>query len=73
MSATTYAPSDLLLGKAYYSQNRYNLSGIIQEAIHAPDLYYQDAEAYRVRVRPIFISGSPIVKDFWATVCVSQG
>jgi hypothetical protein len=72
MSATTYIPSDLLIGKAYYSQHRYNKSGIIQEAIHAPELWYDNAEAYRVRVRPTYQMGHLHQEDFWATVCVSK-
>ena len=70
MSAATYTPSDLLVGKAYYSQHRNNMSGIIQEAIHAPELWYENAEAYKVRVRPTY-DGKIFKEDFWATVCVS--
>ena len=72
MSALTYTPSDLLLGKVYYSQHRYNMSGIIQEAIHAPEIWYENAEAYKVRVRPTYEMGKMLKEDFWATVCVSN-
>lgn len=72
MSALEYSPADLLLGKVYYSQQRYNKSGIIQEAIHAPEIWYNNAEAYKVRVRPTYQMGKPMQEDFWATVCVSN-
>lgn len=65
MSALVYSPADLLLGKAYYSQNRHNMSGLIQEAIPADSIWYENAKAFTVRVRPT------IGKDFWATVCVA--
>lgn len=70
MSALSYSPSDLLVGKFYSSRTR-PLAGIIQEAIHAPELFYANAEAYKVRVRPTY-DGKFLAEDFWATVCVSQ-
>lgn len=69
MSALNYAIHQLLVGKFYSSRSR-NLEGIIQEAIHAPELFYANAEAYKVRVRPTY-NGKTISEDFWATVCVS--
>jgi hypothetical protein len=69
MSALSYSPSDLLVGKFYSSASR-PLSGIIQEAKHAPELFYANAEAYKVRVRPTY-DGKTFAEDFWATVCVS--
>lgn len=72
MSALNYTQSDLLVGKFYSSRTR-PLAGIIQEAIHATDLFYVGSEAYRVRVRPTYDSRLTMnQEDFWATVCVSQ-
>lgn len=48
MSANLYNVQSLLVGKAYRSRS---LEGIIQDA-EPSDVYYQDADAYRVRVRP---------------------
>lgn len=48
MSANLYNIQSLLVGKAYRSRS---LEGIIQDA-EPSDVYYQDADAYRVRVRP---------------------
>jgi hypothetical protein len=70
MSALNYTIDQLLVGKFYSSASR-PLSGIIQEAIHASDLFYVGSEAYRVRVRPTY-DGKFLHEDFWATVCVSS-
>ena len=48
MSANLYSIESLLVGKAYRSRT---LEGIIQDA-EKSDVYYQDAEAYLVRIRP---------------------
>jgi hypothetical protein len=48
MSANLYTIESLLIGKAYRSRT---LEGIIQDA-EKSDVYYANAEAYRVRVRP---------------------
>lgn len=69
MSALNYSIHQLLVGKFYSSASR-PLAGIIQEAIHAPEIWYAGAEAYKVRVRPTF-DGKTLQEDFWATVCVS--
>lgn len=72
MSALSYSPTSLLVGKYYSSASR-PLDGIIQEALHAPDLFYVGAEAYRVRVRPTYKGqGHAIPEDFWATVTVCE-
>ena len=72
MSAVTYSVDNLLEGKYYYSSSR-RIDGIIQEAVPAPELWYDNAEAYKVRVRPTYEAGKMLQEDFWATVCVSQG
>ena len=69
MSALSYSVQDLLVGTFYSSRSR-NLAGIIQEAEKRSDVFYENAEAYRVRVRPTF-DGKTLSQDFWATVCVS--
>lgn len=71
MSALNYSVEDLLVGKYYRSGSR-NLDGIIQEAEKRSDVWYENAEAYRVRVRPTYEMGKIFKEDFWATVCVSQ-
>jgi hypothetical protein len=48
MSANLYSIESLLIGKAYRSRT---LEGIIQDA-EKSDVWYDNAEAYRVRVRP---------------------
>lgn len=48
MSANLYSIESLLIGKAYRSRS---LEGIIQDA-EKSDVYYDNAEAYLVRVRP---------------------
>ena len=72
MSALKYSVTELLIGKSYYSKSRKPLSGIIQEAIEAPEIFYQGAEAYKVRVRPVYKGDGNFKPDFWATVCVGQ-
>ena len=48
MSANLYTIESLLIGKAYRSRS---VEGIIQDA-EKSDVYYDNAEAYRVRIRP---------------------
>jgi hypothetical protein len=48
MSANLYSVESLLIGKAYRSRT---LEGIIQDA-EKSDVFYDSADAYRVRVRP---------------------
>jgi hypothetical protein len=72
MSALTYSVQDLLIGKSFTSFSR-KKTGLIQEAIHNPNLFYDGAEAYTVRVRPTYQGmGNPIPQDFWATLCVAN-
>ncbi len=50
MSANLYSVESLLIGKAYRSKT---LEGIIQDAEkHPAPVWYENAEAYLVRVRP---------------------
>jgi hypothetical protein len=50
MSANLYSIESLLIGKAYRSRS---LEGIIQSAEKHPSaVWYENAEAYLVRVRP---------------------
>jgi hypothetical protein len=65
MSANLYNIESLLIGKAYRSRS---LEGIIQDAEKRSDIYYADAEAYLVRVRPT--NG---LKDAYRIVAVSVG
>jgi hypothetical protein len=72
MSALVYTVSALLEGKSYRSRSR-KIEGIIQEAEIADEIYYGDNDtAYRVRVRPTYSVGSPLLKDFWAVVAVRK-
>lgn len=48
MSANLYSVENLLVGKTYRSRS---LEGVIQDA-EKSDVYYENAEAYLVRVRP---------------------
>lgn len=48
MSANLYSVESLLIGKAYRSKT---LEGIIQDVEYSP-VYYSDATAYLVRIRP---------------------
>jgi len=48
MSANLYNVESLLIGKAYRSRS---VEGIIQDA-EKSDVFYHNAEAYRVRIRP---------------------
>jgi hypothetical protein len=64
MSANLYSIESLLVGKAYRSRT---LEGIIQDA-EKSDVYYQDAEAYLVRVRP-----THGLNDTYRTIAVKVG
>lgn len=64
MSASTYSVNSLLVGKVYYSNSK-QLEGVIQEAVKRSDVYYPEADAYRIRV--LADNG----KEFWSTVGVS--
>lgn len=64
MSANLYSIESLLVGKAYRSRT---LEGIIQDA-EKSDVYYQDAEAYLVRIRP-----THGLSDKYRTIAVKVG
>ena len=49
MSANIYSISGLLIGKAYTSRS---IQGIIEDAEPRPEVWYENADAYLVRVRP---------------------
>ncbi len=49
MSANIYSISGLLIGKAYRSRS---IQGIIEDAEPRPAVWYENADAYLVRVRP---------------------
>ena len=49
MSANVYSIENLLIGKAYRSRS---IQGIIEDAEPRPSVWYENAEAYLVRVRP---------------------
>lgn len=49
MSANIYPIQALLIGKAYTSRS---IQGIIEDAEPRPDVWYENADAYLVRVRP---------------------
>jgi len=49
MSANIYPIESLLIGKAYRSRS---IQGIIEDAEPRPDVWYENADAYLVRVRP---------------------
>jgi hypothetical protein len=62
MSANLYNVESLLIGKAYRSRS---VEGIIQDA-EKSDVFYDNAEAYRVRIRPTYG-----VRDTYRIVAVS--
>lgn len=75
MSANVYSIESLLEGSYYRSQSfkRKGLDGIIQYAEKRNDVWYDNAEAYSVKVRPQW-NGTGFPKpDFYATVIVSTG
>jgi hypothetical protein len=77
MATKLYSIETLLEGKFYRSNSR-RIEGIIQDAEKRSDVYYDNAEAYLVRVRPQFSSTSGLTsfsygKDFYATIAVKVG
>ena len=77
MATKLYSIETLLEGKLYRSNSR-KIEGIIQDAEKRSDVYYENAEAYLVRVRPQFSSTSGLTsfsygKDFYATIAVKVG
>jgi hypothetical protein len=71
--ANLYSIETLLEGKYYRSVNRKGLDGIIQYAEKREGLYYDNAEAYLVRVRPTYDGKGIFRNDFYATVVVKVG
>jgi hypothetical protein len=71
--ANLYNIETLLEGKYYRSVNRRGLDGIIQYAEKREGLYYDNAEAYLVRVRPTYDGKGIFRNDFYATVVVKVG
>ena len=49
MNANLYSIESILIGKAY---RRRSIVGIIEDAEPRPNVWYKDADAYLVRVRP---------------------
>lgn len=73
MSALTYSIETLLEGKYYRSYSRKGLDGIIQTAEKRSDVWYENAEAYLVLVRPTYDGKGIFRNDFYATVAVKVG
>ena len=59
-----YSIESILIGKAYRSRS---IVGIIEDAEPRHNVYYADADAYAVRVRPI--DGG---LDEWRTLAVAR-
>jgi hypothetical protein len=70
--ANLYNISTLLEGKFYRSRSR-NLEGIIQYAEKRDGVYFDNAEAYLITVRPTYEMGKLFRGDFYATVAVKVG
>jgi hypothetical protein len=49
MTANLYSIENILVGKAYRSRS---IVGIIEDAEPRPSVWYENADAYLVRVRP---------------------
>ena len=71
--ANLYSIETLLEGKYYRSHNRKGLDGIIQDAEKREGVYYDNAEAYLVRVRPTYDGHGIFRNDFYATIAVKVG
>jgi hypothetical protein len=71
--ANLYNIETLLEGKYYRSNKRRGLDGIIQDAEKRSDVYYDNAEAYLVRVRPTYDGKGIFRNDFYATIAVKVG
>jgi hypothetical protein len=63
MSANIYSIQSILIGKAYRSRS---IVGIIEDAEPRPNVWYEGADAYAVRVRPT------IGRDEWRTLAVAR-
>ena len=62
MSANLYNIESLLIGKAYRSRS---IEGIIEDAEPRSNVWYENADAYAVRIRPT--NGR---RDEWRTLAV---
>jgi len=71
--ANTYSIESLLEGTYYRSRSRKGLDGIIQYAEKRSDVWYDNAEAYVVKVRPTYDGKGIFRNDFYATVVVKVG
>jgi|LakMenEpi03Aug12_release.lakeMendotaPanAssembly.Ray.scaffolds.fasta_scaffold23511_14 hypothetical protein len=70
-----YSTENILEGTYYRSTNRYPQDGLITYATKRPEIWVgENAEAYAVKVRPIYNPSDPKTwgKDFWATIAVSH-
>ena len=70
--AKTYSIETLLEGKLYRSNSR-GLEGLIQNAEKRSEVYYDNAEAYLVRVRHTNNGKGFPKPDFYATIAVKVG
>lgn len=70
--ANAYSVENLLEGKFYRSYSRKGLEGIIQYAEKRSDIFYDNAEAYLVKVRPTYDGKGIFRNDFYAIVCVNN-
>lgn len=64
MSANIHSIQSILIGKAYRSRS---IQGIIEDAEPRENVWYADADAYAVRVRPV--NGG---RDEWRTLAVAR-
>jgi len=71
--ANTYSIESLVEGTYYRSYYRKGLDGIIQYAEKRSDVWYDNAEAYVVKVRPTYDGKGIFRNDFYATVVVKVG
>jgi hypothetical protein len=71
--ANLYNIESLLIGKTYYSVNRKGLSGIITDAEKREGVYFHNADAYVVKVRPVYKGDGIFRNDFYATIAVKTG
>jgi hypothetical protein len=65
MSANAYSVENLLVGKMYYSNS---LTGEIISAEKNDDVWYANADTYKVQVRP-----NDSIKDTYRYVAVKTG
>ena len=71
--ANLYNIPTLLEGKYYRSVSRRGLDGIIQYAEKRDGVWFDNAEAYLVRVRPTYKGDGIFRNDFYATIAVNVG